>query len=213
MSRVTVTFAAPHTIMAAMQVAIDNAAFGAAVVAANETAAAFGTNHGGIPSRPGGIPHSQEGTLRRSVVAVHPKQLGALGVARYGTNIAYGRFLEFGGLITPKTAKTLAIPANGSARRAVARGRSPREVMSGMGKLTRIPLRSGGWMIGKAAQRGGRLLQSMPIFVLKWRVYVSARPWIRRTAMRPDVQAKMLRHARDLFRRSFDVSRVPGARS
>lgn len=49
--------------------------------------------YGAFPSRPGQPPRKQTGTLQRSVTyEVNPTTM----TARVGTNIKYGRYLEFG---------------------------------------------------------------------------------------------------------------------
>lgn len=110
---------------AAMVPAINQGLFAAAVVMANQASRNMGTQGGGvlgsgaridpktgerkgpltrwyrgkprwISAPPGAFPGMRLGTLKRSIMAVHPSALGTPGHAAFGTALPYGRYLEFG---------------------------------------------------------------------------------------------------------------------
>lgn len=71
----------------------------------------------------GGKPLSMTGRLRNSIAFL------TQGDAVYvGTNVAYGRLQQYGGVIVPKQAKALAIPLNRAARRLAVGVQSIREI-------------------------------------------------------------------------------------
>lgn len=76
--------------------ALDDAVTAGALVAADAAVAIMGRDHGGIPSKPGEPPNVQKGTLSRSTHYVSPQDMGIPHTAAAGTDIPYGRFLEYG---------------------------------------------------------------------------------------------------------------------
>ena len=93
-----------------------------------------------------------------------------------GTNVPYARIQQFGGVIKPKNAKKLAIPASWETRRLMRRhGETVRACLEG--------LKNSGWHIwftdraimGKRGKRG----KERVLFVRKSSVYIPARPFLR----------------------------------
>lgn len=68
--------------------------------------------NGPSPSSPGSPPGHDTGHLSRSIQAASPQALGTPGRAAFGTAVEYGRHLEYGAIIRPKTKKYLAVPVN-----------------------------------------------------------------------------------------------------
>lgn len=105
--------------------AIDKGTTAAAIALESEIRGSFGSNHGGVPSKPGEFPNSQFGELRNSMG--HTKAVD--GVAFVGTGLDYGRYLNNGAVIKPQgkalvipltwEAKRLMVRVGGSARRAI----------------------------------------------------------------------------------------------
>lgn len=149
--------------------ACNTAATAGAAVAAREAATSFQRSAG--PSKAGEYPRTDTGHLRRSITFVSPQVTGRRGVAAFGTNVKYGRTLEFGGTITAgKTAKNLTIPMN---REAVLMRRRHKSLRSVPGlRLVKIGHK-------KYLAQGDKFL-----FVLKPSVFIAARPWAMRSALR-----------------------------
>lgn len=70
----------------------------------------FGTGHGGTSSSAGGFPNTQTGQLRASVTTVKGR-----GITWVGTNVMYGRWLNWGASIRPR-GKALGIPLTSAAK-------------------------------------------------------------------------------------------------
>lgn len=108
------------------------------------------------------------GTLRRSITSNLVDQRLAV---RVGTNVEYARIHEFGGIISPKTRKYLTIPIG------------PTRKISRTAKFQRASEIQGAFFVrrrGKSpliAVKKGKTIQ--PLFVLKERVVIRARPYLR----------------------------------
>lgn len=121
------------------------------------------------PSRPGSPPGAETGNLRRSVQS----DLGTVRKdlrARVGTNIHYGRTLEYGARIRPKKAKTLAVPITKEAQRHASPRRFPRE-------LQLIPRKGRAPLLAEVDND-----KVKPHYVLMPSVNIAPRPWLRPTA-------------------------------
>lgn len=112
-------------------------------------------------STPGSPPARDTGYLSRSVTHV-PATTGARPVALFGTNVHYGRHLEYGALIKVKRAKFLTVPINRELFRKWKRGT--------LGKT---------WTVRKAGKSPVIMSKLGPVAVLKKSVFVAARPWLR----------------------------------
>lgn len=66
------------------------------------------------PSQPGHPPHADTGRLRQSIVWIVNKNKLTVKI---GTSVIYGRILELGGTIRPKTAGALSVPISDAAKR------------------------------------------------------------------------------------------------
>ena len=185
--------------------AAEKAVIEAAKRGADIVAASFGVDHGGTPSTAWQTPHSQTNNLRRSIKYATPKMLGKPLTAAVGTNVPYGRILEFGGTIRAK-GKKLAVPLNNEAKAMLRRaggnlrslnlrliprkGRPPLLVAAvGKGRMSRRT-KTGG-------HAGGEQLR--PLFVLANSVTISPRPFIRRLVWNPAHQATMYAEAARVF--------------
>lgn len=164
----------------------------AAEVAANQAERSFGSDHGGVPSAPGSPPNSQTGHLRNSIAYCSPDALGTPLRAAYGTNVAYGRHLEFGAVIRPKSVKYLPVPINLPARLMLRR-------LGGFGVGVVGSLRTQNLMMirpkGKPAMLvektpTGRIKKNGAAFVLKKSVKIAARPWAKRAGIDAASQMK-----------------------
>lgn len=139
------------------------------------------------PSAPGQPPGQETGQLKQSITY---NLTGAK--ARIGTNLVYGRWLEYGvAAITPKNGRALAVPVNQTAKRLQRRG-IVADAITGLFK--RAGLRSLGvdfafvkrpgkppLLIEKTAT--GKLKTNGAIFVLKSVVRLAARPWALRSLL------------------------------
>lgn len=121
----------------------------------------------------GGPPGVRTGHLWRSIEAVGPDELGSLRAA-YGTNVPYGRHLEFGA--SPRGhGKYLAIPLHGKAQAAYIRaGHSVRAIP----KL--FPIRTMRGQLFLARKYGGARARVELWFLLRRSVRIPARPWAQR---------------------------------
>lgn len=146
------------------------------------------------PSNPGQPPGQGTGLLKQSITY---NVSGA--TARIGTNLKYGRWLEYGFTATPKTAKALAVPVNKTAKRMQSRG-IVADAISGLFK--RAGLRSLGVRFAVIKRKGqspllmettatGKIKTNGAIFALVKMVRVAARPWALRSLneSRTDMQS------------------------
>lgn len=131
------------------------------------------------PSSPGGFPGKDVGELRKSI---HYNIEGTR--ARVGTNLDYGRYLEYGFKSTAKGKGALPVPLNREARkmlRQASAAKSPLWVMfpnlAMVKRKGKPPLLI---LTGGKGTRGGK--QWKPMFVLKKSVTVAPRPWVLRSA-------------------------------
>lgn len=133
-------------------------------------------------SRTGGAPLLDKGTLRITLTGANPGAVqqgsGSLNAATkdsgvVGSTLPYAALHNFGGTITPKQAKALALPATREARQAG----SPRNFSR---KLFFVPARSGnaiGWLAEriKKARKGEKAGEIRRHYLLKASVTIPAR--------------------------------------
>jgi len=135
---------------------------------------------GPSPSKPGGFPGADTGTLSRSIFneGVTPFQ------RRIGTRTPQGRWMELGATVRPKRVKALPVPLNYKAKRmlrtlGVANGsrvslRTRNLIVVKMGKTTILTERTAGGKASKAKDAAR--------FVLRKKVVILPRPWCYRSA-------------------------------
>lgn len=203
---------------ALLQRAADAGALAAAIVCRDTAAELL---NGPSPSAPGSSPGKDTGHLASSVAAVGPAQTGIPGKAAFGTNVPYGRHLEFGAFITPKHSKYLAVPVD---RMLVSKlqGIKRSFLFSYLQRTRNIPgLRY--VPPRKGANNGGRLVlenrirginvrgpkkktrtaqAGTTVFVLKRSVVLKPRPWILRAAWQaaPEARSKFQQVAMDVLK-------------
>lgn len=176
--------------------ALNAALFSGARVGAEVARGLLGRDHGGIPSIPGNPPNSQSGHLSRSISAASPEDLGTPRRAAFGTNVVYGKYLEFGATPVAKGG-ALVIPINRAARRLLveAGGRARSALLAmrfryhyGNTHVARIKTKKGGLLICVQADggrgKGARTLLNEPMFVLAKSAHIAPRPWLRPAANR-----------------------------
>lgn len=122
------------------------------------------------PSLPGEPPGLDTGTLARSVNVTEPENLSI----RVGTDLPYGRHLEFGAVVTAKKAKYLTIPLNRAAKMMRRRNTTLRSV-AGLFPL----IRPGKTPLLARRKVRGKDKTIEPMFALKKTVRIEARPWMR----------------------------------
>lgn len=150
--------------------AAEDGLYAGATIAADQAVRNFGRNHGGVPSLPGSPPNSQSGHLRNSVTAVHARDLGIPLAAAYGTNVPYGRYLEFGA--NPKGNPWLTIPVSPEAKRASRRGQGARSF-----RLRFVKTKNAALLVKDVPGKHARM---EVWYVLKHEVRIAPRPWLRR---------------------------------
>jgi phage gpG-like protein len=132
---------------------------------------------GASPSKPGDPPGTETGSLRRSV-QVDMTDLPNMQT-RVGTNLPYGRYLEYGARIRPKKAKALAVPLTKAAKRHSSPRDFPKELQL-IPRKGRAPL-----LVETFGKRKTRMILH---YVLLPEVNLAARPWMRPTAVRFDAK-------------------------
>jgi hypothetical protein len=173
-----------------------------------QTTRIFGRQHGGRPSAPGMPPNSQTGTLRGRM-SYTP---GRNGLATVYSPLAYARFLERGGVITPKRAKMLAFPISAKGRSLIRSHGTPARAIDaakraarGRKRVAMVPTRSGGFVVGYSDGKG----KLDPLFMLTRRSVVAARPWAK-----PSIalaRGAMIRAATQAAKRYMLAHRAGGA--
>lgn len=171
--------------------ATNDAVFAGALVCADQAVRNFGRAHGGVPSLPGKPPNSQSGHLRNSVTAVHSKDLGIQLAAAFGTNVKYGRYLEFGA--NPKGKPYLTIPIHPDAKRASRRGQSARSF-----RLRFVKTKKQALLVKDVPGRHARI---EVWYVLKRQVRIAPRPWLLRSVR--DAGPRLSQVVNASFRRSM----------
>lgn len=120
-------------------------------------------------SRPGGYPGRRQGRLAASVTSTRAVR----GVAQYGTNVKYGRYLEFGA--NPQGKPMLAIPLTGLAETLRIRHGGVRGIPGT--RLIRTPR---GLFIVRTYR--GHNARTEFLFKLQRSARILPRPWIMRAA-------------------------------
>lgn len=180
----------------------------AAAVAADVAARSLGTDHGGVSSAPGSPPNSQTGNLRNRIAFATPEECGTPLKAIYGATIPYAKYLEYGAVITPKNVKALPVPINAQARRMLQR-------LSGYGSATvtgslrvfdlkYIPGKGGKDARLVEKTPGGKEKKNGAVFVLKKRVVIKARPFLRPAGEKG--KAQMVAAFRDVIRQRLSTA-------
>lgn len=171
--------------------AAESGLYAGATLAADRAVRNFGRNHGGVPSLPGSPPNSQSGLLRNSVTAVHAKDLGIPLAAAYGTNVPYGRYLEFGA--NPKGNPWLTIPVHPQAKRASRRGQSARSF-----PLRFVKTKNAALLVKDVPGKHARM---EVWYVLKHEVKIAPRPWLLRAVR--DLGARLPQVVNQVFAREM----------
>ena len=135
----------------------------------------FGNPTGSLGEIFGYTPHRTghlRGSMRHEIVETSSAMIG-----RIGTNNVYSRIHELGGIIRPKSKRALAIPLTNEAKKAGSPSRMG-------GKLFYTPAaqqKRDPWTVGYLwPHRGGSLFgYQTPLFVLRTRVHMPARPYLR----------------------------------
>jgi len=139
---------------------------------AEKARVSIGRNHGGVASQPGMPPNSQTGNLRRRIAWVGAAQVGRLRAA-FGTDVKYGRYLEFGARPRARD-KYLTVPLTVQAAKALRRVKTVRAIPG----LKWHPPRKGntrsGGVLGKIVSK-----KFVAWFALMTDVTIKARPWLR----------------------------------
>lgn len=174
-----------------VRAAAEDALFAGALLCADQAVRNFGRAHGGVPSLPGNPPNSQTGHLRNSVTAVHPRDLGIPLTAAFGTNVKYGRYLEFGA--SPRGNPYLTIPIHPEAKRASRRGQSARSF-----RLRFVKTKNAALLVKDVPGRHARM---EVWYVLKRQVRIAARPWLLRSVR--DVGPRLSQVVNAAFRREM----------
>lgn len=202
-----------QAIMARVQHAVNAGVYAGAIEAARtvreDMGGTGGTRDSGVlgssrnsytSSAPGGPPGVRSGNLRNSIDAMSPEELGTPSRAAYGTNVAYGRHLEFGAYPRAKAGKYLTIPLHGKAESALIRAG---------GSVRNIPglffIRTMKGQLFLARKYGGKRARVELWFILKKSVRIAARPW----AFRP-VTVHRERILAAIHNRAHEVMGVPG---
>ena len=120
------------------------------------------------PSAPGQPPAVVTGSLWRSVQIDLSRVMSHL-VARVGTDLPYGRSLEFGARIRPKRAKALSVPLTKEAKGYDSPRKFPRD-------LVMITRKGKAPLLAEVADK-----KVTPHYILLMSVNIAARPWLRPT--------------------------------
>lgn len=121
------------------------------------------------PSRPGQAPGVVTGQLHLSVQ--QDRSNINQFVLRVGTNLAYGRHLEYGARIRPKNKKALAVPLTDLARK-----NKPNKFPK---KLQMIKRKGRAPLLVQLV--GGKKKRMIPHYILLGQVNLAPRPWMRPT--------------------------------
>lgn len=131
-----------------------------------------------VPSQPGQFPNRQSGQLVNSVTS-EPE-----GYARFlvGTNLAHGKYMEFGSHPRAKKGKYLTVPLNYEASRLIKRNNGTIRGIEGLGIIAKTRR---GWLMGwkegtERIVRGKRVTtrKSKALFALVPDVQILPRPWL-----------------------------------
>lgn len=174
----------------AVKTAAEDALYAGAAVAADSAARSMGRSHGGISSSPGSPPNVQTSHLRNSIAFVHARDLGRPLTAAFGTNVPYGRFLEFGATVRARD-KKLTVPLNQKAKRLLASVGGNIRALA----LRVVPTKSGAFLALPPSVKGG---DPEFLFKLEEEVVIAPRPWLLPTVKRD--KARILGAMRTRFR-------------
>jgi len=153
---------------------------------------------GGRSSSPGDPPNKNTGTLGRSIQIDRTGLDKTAPFARVGSGLPYARILEVGGTIRPTRVKLLPIPIGVAGRRA---RRDAGSSLRNDKSLVLIESKKGNKLLVRFVGTGKRQ-KMVPLFVLKDKVTIRARPYLRPTLAeeRQNVANTMLRFFRAALR-------------
>jgi hypothetical protein len=185
--------------------AIDRGLSSAARRLADTIVRRFGSNHGGVPSRPGDVPNSQSGNLRASIQSVDATG----GTAFVGSSLAYARHLEHGAVVRPRNGRAIVIPLAPSIARQMRNGVRPRSIINALKfdksrPLAWIKAKRGGVIV---MQKRGRKGDMVPLMLLTSRAVIAPRPWAKPgvVAARPAMEQAFIRSARQAVATGSDA--------
>lgn len=168
-----------EAVMARFRAAVDEGVTRMAAVAAETARARMGGNTASLlpgqsrstytSSKPGGYPGRRTGHLARSIT--HTRAVR--GVAQYGTNVKYGRYLEYGA--NPRGRPLLAIPLSGLAETLRIRHGGTRNIPG----LRLVRTKRNLFLVRHVR---GHHARSEFLFLLTPSVRIAPRPWIHRAA-------------------------------
>lgn len=153
---------------------------------------------GGVGSPAGSSPFNKTGTLMRSITHIDKTTNPLQPTYRVGTNLIYAHIQEYGGRITAKKGKFLAIPVGVDGQRAARDCKGDIRSLN----LTFLKAKSGKMMLvkwlakGMKAAKGSKAAtggQYVILFVLKKSVILPPRPYMRPSyaAMKPKIDANI----------------------
>lgn len=204
----------PEAFIESLRRGANAGASAAAVVGADAAVRSFGSDHGGVPSKPGSPPNSQSGNLRNSVAATAPGAMGN-GRAAFGTAVFYGKVMENGATIRAKRTKFLPVPLNVAAKRLMAKlagssvGWAGGENVGSLRMFNLVVIRAGGrlFLVEPAKSRSGKKGERMPTngarFLLAKSVTIKPRPWLAPLLKSAPLHAKMRAAAAIQMREAF----------
>lgn len=184
--------------LAAMREAVDDGVNAAALIVTEETRKNLRRTSYPSVSKPGGMPSRDSGALARSVNSTPARN----GSALVGTNLKYAKMLEFGGVITPKTAKYLTVPLD---REEFRRVRRQSHVLRNNPNIFVLRSKKGNLILMHRKSKGRGRGNSTPIAVLKKSVAIQPRPWLLRSMKMAakDAQAAFRRRAEASFKSKY----------
>lgn len=181
--RVTIDLSRVPQFQAALLEGVDRATGRAAIVFEAAAKTGMQTLGGGAAgqvwgthSQPGQFPATQSGQLRNSITS----ERSAYANYRVGSNLAQGKWMEFGSNPTAKRGKYLTVPLNYEASRLLKTHGSVRNI-AGVGIIARTRR---GWLMGFRAGlkrtvrgRASVVRKTKPLFALVPSVRILPRPW------------------------------------
>lgn len=130
-----------------------------------------------VSSAPYSPPNFQTGELAGNIVAEGPEIVGPLR-ARFGTYVKHGRHMEYGVTIRPKNVKAIPVPCNIQARQMLGRIKGASLRTQNLGMF----IKNGVKYLGEKTAKKGELKKNGALFVLRTRVVIEQRPWLRPAA-------------------------------
>lgn len=145
--------------------------------------------NGGQASPAGQPPANNTGTLSRSITIQQVLDKGVLlPFVEVGSSVEYAAIHEFGGIIRAK-GRALTVPIHPDAKRASARGQSPRTAFKDAFVLKR---KSKAPLLVRNKNRRGQLVGIDVLYVLAKQVVMPARPYMRTTFQQEKKEIPMI---------------------